>query len=165
MKTPLKIAGTLIFCLLLLTLSNCDKDEDPTPNDLILGTWTVTSLDATITVDNLSYVAYLKNLGFSDSEAQLLAEEFNDMLEESTYGKLEIKKGGTYSATDDPGSIDSGTWELSGDGKKLTMDKGTSDEYVYDVTMLTASKLTLFVNESDFNGSNIDIELEIELTK
>ncbi|MEK6780761.1 MAG: hypothetical protein AABY93_03595 [Bacteroidota bacterium] len=168
MNVALKIIKEVAPMVLLLLLGSCSKDNDPipTPNDLIVGTWMVSTINATITVGAQSYVEYLKAQGLSDAEAQTLANELTDFFEDGASTVLDIKKGGMYSSTDAQGVIDTGTWELTADGNALTLDKGTSDETVFTVTTLSSANMNLMGDISNSSGGlTVKIRLEISLTK
>ena len=53
-----------------------------------------------------------------------------------------MKSDNTYTATLG-GEADSGTWSLSSDGKKLTIDSSTEEPMILDVIELTSSRLHL----------------------
>jgi hypothetical protein len=164
MKTVFRVPTTLITMSAVLLLASCSKDNDPVPTDLIVGNWQISSVNFTMTVGSQSLVDYLIAQGLSAEEAQVLADEFQTGFAEID-GTIEIKKGGTYSATTD-GSTETGTWELSSDGKTLTMDKGTAYEIDFTITTLTSSNLTMTseVSESD-SGLTVIIRIDISLTR
>lgn len=165
MKVFKRLSFLFISVACVLALNSCNKDEDPTPNDLIIGTWKVTNIDATITVNGLTLYNYLISQGFSASEAQLASDQAAAEFEDIGSGNVEIIKGGTYKATDS-GDVSTGTWELTADGKTLTLDKGTVDEQKYTVTSLTSSKLSLSADlESNTGAFIMKFALKIDMTK
>jgi hypothetical protein len=165
MKVFQRLSFLFLSVACVLALNSCNKDDDPTPNDLIIGTWKVTNLDATITVNGLTFYNYLISQGLSASEAQLLSDQATAEYEDTGSGNIEIIKGGTYKTTDS-GNVDTGTWELTADGKTLTLDKGTVDEGVFTVTTLTSSKMSLSGDtETNDGGIAIKISLKVDLTK
>ncbi len=158
----LPILGSVLF------LAGCDKQSDPTPRDLVVGSWTVSKITATITVGGQSLVAYFKSLGLSDADAQQYADEFEDSFQETASGKIEFKADGTYKSSDSAGGdVSTGKWELSSDGKILTTDKGTADETVLNVSTLTANKMNLnaTIEDEDVGADTFTIKLDMELTK
>ena len=156
--------GTLIASLFLV--SGCSKDSDPTPSDIIVGTWAFSTINATITVGTQSLVAYFKSQGLSEADAQLYADQLVNSYKGDISGTLEIKKGGTWSSTDDQGNISTGKWELTSDGKTLTLDKGAVGESIFTITTLTSSKLIISSDVSDTDsGITFNVNLQIELTR
>ena len=166
MKPLLNMIKKITLMGILLILANCKKDSDPipTPNDLIIGNWTVSTFNLTIKVGTQSFVDYLIAQGLTASEAQLYVSEFT-----SDYGpgpeNINIMKGGTYSYTSQ-GLTDTGMWELTADGKTLTLDKGTAAKIDFTVTTLSSTNLNL---AGDLDDSDSDVILtihyEIALTK
>ncbi|MEK6780764.1 MAG: hypothetical protein AABY93_03610 [Bacteroidota bacterium] len=164
MNTSFKALKYLTLLGFLLFLANCSKDDDPTPSDMIVGNWTISTVDLTIKVGSQSLVDYLIAQGLTSSEAQLYATQISDDFKD-TAGNLDIKKGGTYSTTSG-GYTDTGTWELTSDGKTLTLDKGTADESVFTVTALSSTNLNLTGDLTDTDsGLTLTMHLEIALTK
>jgi Lipocalin-like domain len=158
----LTLLGSFLF------FASCDKEEDPTPRDLVIGNWTVSKITATITVGGQSLVAYFKSLGLSDADAQEYADEFEDSFQDTASGKIEFKADGTYKSSDSSGGdVSTGKWELSADGKTLTTDKGTADETVLNVSTLTATKMNLnaIIEDEDVGADTFTINLVMELTK
>ena len=72
---------------------------------------------------------------------------------------MQIKSDGTYTSSMG-GTTDTGTWSLSSDGKKLTIDSSTEAPMTFDVIELTSSKLHLNVSESNSEDLNSDGTLE-----
>jgi len=166
MKTSLNMIKSIFLLSIVLFLGSCSKDSDPTPasDSLIIGNWKFATVDVTLKVGSQSFVDYLIDQGLTPAEAQLFASAFAADYEDLD-GTIDIKKGGTYSTTSG-GSTDTGTWALSSDGKTLTLDKGTSDEFVFTVKTLTATNLNLSGDQTDDSGGDtMTIHFEIGLTR
>lgn len=115
------------FLLLILVISACSSSEDPKPESeevkKLVGTWTTVSTQTIMSVGDLSYKDYLISLGFDEATAQ----EASDMLEDMTlltgfYAEMEIKLDRTW--TGDSDFVETpvtGTWDLSADGKTLSL--------------------------------------------
>jgi len=155
MKT--KINRGIYILLISLIMWSCGNENDPSPSstELILGSWKFSTIDVTLKVGNKSFVDYLIEQGATAEEAELFSSEFASAFEDPDV-EIDFKKEGTYSSTTD-GSTESGTWELSSDGKTLTLDKGTTDESVFKVTKITDKILNL-------SAELIDDSLEDTLT-
>lgn len=162
---------SLIFVIMLFfTLSACDKNNDGGGNaNDIVGEWTITSSDMSITINGIDFIQYLMDeMGLTQTEAQ----GFEDMYITDMTGTVEIKSDGTYTSNMD-GEIDNGTWDLNTSKTKLTFDKGTVDEMTMDVNTLTSSKLVISFDEtdntSDMNGDEINdtlvAKIKLTLTK
>jgi hypothetical protein len=148
-----------IFLLVFLTgliLSNCKKDETPTDN--LIGTWTSGTTTFTVMVGTKTLTQYFTDImGLNATEAQQFTNLFNQELQQSFSGTIQIKSDGKYTSTIG-GNNDTGTWSLSSDSKKLTIDSSTGDPMIFDVIELTSSKLHLKISESsseDLNGDDI----------
>jgi len=149
------------FFLVFLTgliLSACSKDETPTDN--LIGTWTAGSATFTAMVGNKTLTQYFTDImGLTASEAQQFTDLFNQGIQQSFTGTMQIKSDGTYTSSMG-GTTDTGTWSLSSDGKKLTIDSSTEAPMTFDVIELTSSKLHLNVSESNSEDLNSDGTLE-----
>ncbi len=157
---------TPVLLAIVLLIASCSKDNDPKPADLIIGNWTITSANLSIKVGTLSLVEYFKSQGLTDAEAQLYASQITDSFKgDIVSGSLEFKKGGSYSSMSN-GTTSTGTWELSSDGKTLTLDKGTVDGVVFTVNTLTASDLNIVADQTETDsGVSATIHLEVALKK
>jgi len=149
---------------ILLLLGNCSEDGDPKPSDLIIGNWMLSTVNVSVKIGSQSLVDYFMAQGLTASEAQLYSTQITDTFKDVD-GNLDIKKGGSYSTTSG-GITDTGTWELTSDGKKLTMDKGTADAIVFTVTTLTSAALNLTADQSETaTGLTITVHFEMAFTK
>jgi hypothetical protein len=163
MKITLRVLTTMSAVGIMLLLANCSKDKDPVPADLIIGKWEIASFNLSVKVGSQTMLEYLMDQGLSREEAQQLVDDFeSDYLDVD--GSIEIKKGGTYTSTDN-GSTDSGTWELSADGKTLTFDKADYP-LVFTITTLTSTNLNMTSDDTESDGGvTVTMHIEIKLTK
>jgi hypothetical protein len=137
-----------------LILSSCSKDS--TPAEDIVGTWTTESAAFTATIDGKTMTQYfIDELGLTAAEAQQYTALFNAMLQQSFTGTMQIKSDNTYTATLG-GEPDDGTWSLSSDGKKLTIDSSTEEPMILDVIELTSSRIHLQGTETETEDLNAD---------
>ncbi|MFZ9982074.1 MAG: hypothetical protein ACO3FI_08595 [Cyclobacteriaceae bacterium] len=162
-----KYYRSIYILLISLIMWSCGNENDPSPSsaELILGSWNYSTIDVTLKAGNQSFVNYLISQGFSAEEAELLSSEFASVFEDLDV-KIDFKKGGTYSRTAE-GSTESATWELSSDGKTLTLNKGTTDETVWKVTKLTDKNLNLSTELTDDSLGDplLTISLDLGLTR
>jgi len=153
-----------------LILSSCSKDSTTT-NDLI-GTWTTQSSTFTATINGKTMTQYfIDNMGLTSTEAAQAVALFNTTLQQSFTGTIQMKSDNTYTDTMG-GGTDTGTWSLSSDNKKLTIDSSTEAPVILDVIELTSSKLHLKGTETetdDLNGDStpetIIVNIDLTLTK
>lgn len=163
----LSIGICSIVLITVLILSSCKKD--PTPADNIIGTWTAGTPSFTAMVGSKTLTQYFIDvLGLSPTEAQQFTTLFNQSIQQSFTGTIQFKSDGTYTANLG-GSPDSGTWTLSADGLKLTIDPSTDLPTTFDIVELTSSKLRFSITESDSQDLNDDgtmetITISIDLT-
>jgi len=157
-----------------LILSGCKKDEDEddnkTPQELIVGTWTLGTPTYSVMIGTKTLVQWLKDeMDLSDTEAQMFAQMINAAIEEEMgagSGTVTIKSDGTYTANMD-GDDDSGTWSLSADGKKVTIDSDSGDPMIFDVVTLTSSKLAMKMTETmneDLNDDDVPEQMTVSVT-
>jgi len=164
MKTVFRVLTVVSTLSFVLFFGSCSKDNDPKPADQIVGNWTISTVNVAMKVGDKSLVDYLVSLGLPSADAQSLAAQLSDGFE-SIDGTIEFKKGGTYSSTS-AGTTETGTWELTSDGKTLTMDKGTADAFAFTVTTLTSTDLKLSGDQSETdNGLTFTVHLDMALTK
>ncbi len=172
--TPRKAFFTA-FLLCAMTVvcffSSCNNDDETSPSDLLIGEWTFSSASMDLTINGKTLVQYLMDEGeLTESEAEILVDSLYGMIEDDFVPEstvvITIKSDGTYLITDPSSGNDDGTWELSADGKTLTLDKGTEDEMIFEVVSLSDSKLVIVSIqelEDDFNEDTVDEILAIEL--
>jgi hypothetical protein len=138
-----------------LILSSCSKDS--TPADDLIGTWTMQSATFTATINGKTMTQYfIDELGLTATEAQQYTALFNATMQQSFTGTMQMKSDNTYTATLG-GEADTGTWSLSSDNKKLTIDSSTDSPVTLDVIELTSSTLHLKGTESETEDLNADL--------
>ena len=122
-----------LMCVATFAIS-CGSDDDNSPSsslDLKGGKWYTES--QSIKVTSGSTVLY-ESSALEDCEK----DDYMVFNGDGTYNETVTDK--VCDNTDVNGS---GKWSLSADGKKLTMDIGTSDEFVYNVASSSSSKAVL----------------------
>jgi hypothetical protein len=153
-----------------LILSSCSKD--PTPTDNLVGTWTAGTSTFTAMIGDKTLAQYFTDvMGLTTVEAQVYTNLFNTMMQQSFAGTIQLKSDNTYTSTMG-GDADTGTWSLSADAKKLTIDSNTGDPMILDIIELTSGKLQVQMSESiseDLNGDTtpevININVVLNFTK
>ena len=123
-KSPL-----FLFVLLLAVFTACSKSSSPAPVPeptkeelLVKASWKISEVQANGTKDNTTdYSSY--RITFASNKTYTL----------------------TYA-----GNTTTGVWELTTDGKTLTLDKGTSKQIVMEVQTLTATNLDVKYTNKDY---------------
>ena len=163
----LKLRNLIPVIITGLILSSCSKDS--TPDDDLIGTWTTESATLTAMVGTKTMTQYLiDELDYTPAEAQIFVDLFNTMMQQAFTGTIQMKSDNTYTGTLG-GEADTGTWSLSSDGKKLTIDSSTEEPMVLDVIELTSSMLHLQGTDSETDDLNDDgtpetITVTVDLT-
>lgn len=148
-----------------LILYSCKKDSNK--EDLV-GAWTFDNATFSTMVGSQTFTDYLVSaLGYTLAEAQAFETLFNEQTKQFFTGTFTIKSDNTYTSNMG-GTPDSGTWTLSADRTKLTIDSDTDDPYTVDVIEITKSKLhfqTVGTISEDLNddGTNELITSTIDL--
>jgi hypothetical protein len=141
----------------VMIFSSCKKDDATPTNDLI-GTWTMKTGTFTAQIDGKSLSQYLiDELEIPAAMVQSYLNAYNESMLQSYEGTILIKSDNTYSTTMG-GDTDTGTWMLSADKKKLTINSSTGDTIVFDVIELTSNTLNLQATDTetdDYNDDNI----------
>ena len=166
----LSLRNYILVFITGLILSSCSKD--PTATDDLIGTWTAGTSTFTAMVGSKTLTQYFTDvMGLTAAEAQQFTDLLNQGIQQSFTGTIQIKSNGTYTSSMG-GTTDTGTWSLSSDGKKLTIDSSTEAPMTFDVIELTSSKLQLQILESiseDLNGDDtpelININVVVSFTK
>ncbi|HZK60805.1 MAG TPA: DUF4923 family protein [Anaerovoracaceae bacterium] len=163
MKMKLFNLRSFTYVLLLgLLLTSCSKDDSPT--DIIVGTWTAGSSTLTTMVGNKTLLQYFTDvMGLTAIEAQAYAALVDAAITQGFTGTIQIKSDNTY-ISNLGGESDTGTWSLSADGKKLTIDSSTDDPVILDIAELTSSKLHILMMDSmseDLDGDDIPETISI----
>lgn len=174
MFTKLKIYPLIILLLSVSVLLSCNSDkEEPTAGaSAIVGTWTFSSGNASITIDGKSIRDFLiEDAGLSPEEANLFEGIFSDEffdVSELQGTSLIFKADGTFEVRENGVLEDSGTYELRNNNSILTLTSG-GEPQDFDVKQLTNNRLTIAfteIEEEDLFEEDefVDIEIEVELT-
>lgn len=170
MKQKLINPGKLLAILsMVLVLSACNKDDDENQADYLIGTWNSSGSSFSATINNQAMLQYLIDvMGSTPADAQFSVNLFNLMLQQSFTGTITFKTDNTYTSTLG-GQTEDGTWTLSSDIKKLTIDPSTGGAVVFDVAQLTPSTLQIQTEETFMDDVNEDeipetIVADVDLT-
>ena len=168
-----KLPNLKLILIILISagiLSACSKKTE-TPSNQLIGTWTISSATADITVNGKSLTQYYTDLGSTQTEAAQLAQIIESSIQQSFTGTVTVKSDNTYTATIS-GSTDSGTWSLNSDGTKLTLVDSNNVSSTYDIVNLDSHNLELsFVTteqddlNSDGTPDTITLNVNMKLTK
>jgi hypothetical protein len=147
-----------IICFVLiagLAITSCKKDSSSTVT-LAGGTWTAGTPTFTAMVGTKTLTQYYTDvMGLNATQAAQYTAIFNLALMQTFTGTIQFKSDNTYTATLG-GTPDSGTWSLSADAKKLTIDSNTEPPETLDVTQLTSNKLTVSLTDNTSEDLNSD---------
>ena len=110
----------------------------------------------------------MDDYGLTEPQAQAAVALFNAFMAQQFTGTININADNTYEAVL-AGEPDSGTWSLSSDNKKLTIDSDSGETIVFDILELSSGKAvlkTITTLEEDLNEDEVpeDITLTVELT-
>lgn len=170
-----KLIHSMVILLLItgLSLSSCKKDnDDNSPSNNIVGTWTTGTSTVAVTVGTKTITQYyIDVLRLTASEAALYNTIISELIKQGFAGTVTFKADNTYTSTLG-GDVDSGTWILSADGKKLTIDSSTDVPSISDILELTAKSMkvkfevtdSLDLNEDDIPES-LTIIVEMSFTR
>ncbi len=138
---------------ILFACSEKDDEEVATAGKLI-GVWTYSSSEVSMTINDKSIKDYYREeFGLTEEQAQEMEDQFtedNEYLE--TVFTMEFKADKKYIMMDTDDETSEGSWELSSDGKTLTID---GEEVI--IKTATSSKLSIieeYSQESDINGDS-----------
>jgi hypothetical protein len=147
-----------IICFVLiagLAITSCKKDSSSTVT-LAGGTWTAGTPTFTAMVGTKTLTQYFTDvMGLDATQAAQYTAIVNLALMQTFTGTIQFKSDNTYTATLG-GTPDSGTWSLSADAKKLTIDSNTEPPETLDVTQLTSNKLTVSLTDNTSEDLNSD---------
>jgi hypothetical protein len=166
----LKLRNLFLVLMTGIILSACTKDEAAKVD--LVGTWTAGTPTITIMIGTKTLMQYFTDvLGLSPTEAAQYNNLFTTGIQEGFTGTIQFKSDNTFT-TNMGGEPDSGTWSLSDDGNKLTVDPATDVPMTFDIIELTANKLRFKMVESssdDLNGDEIPetmtITIELSFTR
>lgn len=154
-----------IFLIILtgILISSCKKDSKNAQNDLI-GTWKTGTSTFVATVGGKTMNQYfIDSMGLTAADAQLYANLFNLTLQQNFTGTITFKSDKTYTSTLG-GQNDTGTWDLSSAGDKLTINSSTGQPLILDVITLNANTLHVKWVENgsyDLNGDNVNENIAV----
>jgi hypothetical protein len=177
MKEIVTTAKFLLYMgLMVVILTGCDDDDDDVRNaeSLLIGVWSVSDTDFDASVDGQPLATYfVENGGLSAEDANIAVALFEALIKTSLSGTVEFKDDHTFVANFG-GDPETGTWELSSDGKTLILDPGGPDEVIMTVNTLTESTLDIDFSQVTFEDLDDDpatpdveitIDINMELTK
>jgi hypothetical protein len=157
-----------IICVVLtagLAVDSCKKDSNTVT--LEGGTWTAGTPTFTTMVGTKTLAQYYTDvMGLTAAQAAQYSTIVNAALMKSFTGTIQFKSDNTYTANLG-GVPDSGTWSLSADGKKLTIDSNSAAPETADITQLTSSKLTVSLSTTvseDLNGDGTPETITVSVT-
>ena len=109
----------------------------------------------------------MEDYGLTEPQAQAAVALFNAFMAQLFTGTININSDNTYEAVFG-GEADSGTWSLSSDNKKLTIDSDTDETVIFDIVELSSGRAVLKTTasvEEDLDEDEIpeDISLTLEL--
>ena len=172
MKMPYMNTRLLFLVFIAgLAITSCKKDSSSTVT-LAGGTWTAGTPTFTTMVGTKTLTQYFTDvMGLTATEALQYTTLVNLGLMQAFTGTILFKSDNTY--TSNLGGVaDSGTWSLSTDGKKLTIDSSTDVPETLDVTILTSNKLTVSTTGNTYEDLNSDgtdetiaVHIEIPFTR
>jgi hypothetical protein len=157
MKT-ISLSSKILSVILIASLgvTSCKKDKTSNTVTLEGGTWTAGTPTFTAMVGTKTISQYFTDVvGLTADQAATYTAIVNVALMQSFTGTIQFKSDNTYSANLG-GKPDSGTWSLSADGKKLTIDSNSDVPETADITELTSSKLTVTINSTESDDLNND---------
>ncbi|HMB63694.1 MAG TPA: lipocalin family protein [Eudoraea sp.] len=144
MKNSILKLSQCLIAILVIGVTSCSDDDttaEKSTMDLLVGTWTTSSVDIDATVEGQSLTDYLVNeVGLSENEAADQYALFEAALVSEVTGSLTLNADNTYESSF-AGNSDSGTWSLSSDENTLTLLEGT-DAIVVTINSLTANTLS-----------------------
>ncbi len=175
MKRTNKILSMLLALSVFTFFAACSEDEDvktsATKADMV-GTWTLKSSDLDISVGGKSFKeVYMEATGASEEEAAIalkLFEEEGGDFEEGTLIEFQSDNKFLVKSPDDNDYEPGGNWELSADGKKITIgDAG--EALIFDIISISGNSLSLttkMTENIDLSGngsSGMDFDINIIL--
>lgn len=161
------IKGIALVMITGIVFASCSKDSDPAKD--IIGTWTISNVEFDATVGTKSLMQYyMDEFGMTEPQATAAMAAFNAVLAMQFTGTIEINADNTYEA-DMGGESDSGTWSLSADNEKLTIDSDTEPPMIFDLIEISSKKAVLQGTEGfeeDLNEDEIpeSVSMTIEMT-
>lgn len=161
------IKGIVLVLVTGLIFASCSKESNPEED--ILGTWTVEDVDFEATIGTKSLLQYyMDEFGMTEPQAMAVMAAFDAALAQQFTGTIEIRADKTYTATMGDES-DTGTWSLSSDYKKLTLDSDMDETIVLDIISLSSAKAVMGMTQEiseDLNDDDVpeDISVTVEMS-
>ena len=153
-RTSMNITVICVVLIAGLAITSCKKDSSSVT--LAGATWTAGTPIFTAMVGTKTLTQYYTDVvGLTADQALQYTAIVNLALMQSFTGTIQFKSDNTYTANLG-GTPDSGTWSLSADGKKLTIDSNTEAPQTLDVTVLTSNKLTVSLTDNTSEDLNSD---------
>ncbi len=126
-----------------------DCPDEPGTAELLIGTWTTLSLNIDTSVGDLSVIEYLIDVvGLTQTDAETQYGLIEAALAAEVTGSLTINADNTY-ASNFGGGSDSGTWNLSADGRILTLFEGP-DLIIITINAITSDTLNATLGDDIF---------------
>jgi hypothetical protein len=136
-------------------VTSCKKDSSSAVT-VAGAAWTAGTPTFTAMVGTKTLAQYYTDvMGFNTTQAAQYSAIVNLALMQAFTGTITFKSDNTYTANLG-GKADSGTWSLSADGKKLTINSSTEGSQIADVTLLTSNKLTVSLTDTTSEDLNSD---------
>lgn len=154
-STSINIRIISVVLIAGLAVTSCKKDSSSAVT-LAGATWTAGTPSFTAMVGTKTLTQYYTDvMGLTAAQALQYTVIANAALIQSFTGTIQFKSDNTY--TSNLGGIpDSGTWSLSADGKKLTIDSSSEAPQTADVIELTSNKLSVTLIETVSEDLNND---------
>ncbi len=165
----------ILIILLCLTFIGCNKEEDPTVQDMLVGTWTIESVSIEILIDGIPLSQYCKDvLGLSDAETEQVVDANYTPIEDHYSGTMEFISDGTYEFKLDGGTAtEDGEWvmhPLNDEAISISYRSGAYN--TYNITTLNETDFVIYFEETsrfDVDGDklrdDVTYKLEISLVK
>ncbi len=152
-----KVKFTRLFALLVISISlilitSCSKDDDDNDGSVsIIGTWTLSDGSVEMTIDGVTFVNYLINLGMTTAEAQAEWVVMQADMMPPFGGSVEFKENGAFviSWEFDPNA----TWSIA--NNKLTINSD-GDIMTFDIITLTSTLCTIRSTQTEFEDFDDD---------
>lgn len=159
-KTTMTIKIICVALIISMAVTSCKKDSS-TAVTLAGGTWTAGTPTFTAMVGTKTLTQYYTDVvGLTAAQALQYSTIANLAIMQSFTGTIQFKSDNTYTAN--LGGIpDSGTWSLSADGKKLTIDSASAAPETADIIELSSSKLTVALSDTLSEDLNSDGTSEV----
>ena len=171
--TKLNYKSILFICLLFgLVVPACNEDDEmnPSTEELLIGKWTTTEIEASAMIGGKTVADYLVDTeGLSPALAAAQEALLIAYLERELDVMLTLNADHTYESQF-AGGMDSGTWSLSADEKTLTLIEG-GEEIIAVINSISETKLEATLSDeieydidNDPNTPDVTIDASADLT-